>query len=195
MHIGADFIVWVQLKFSQICWETWRMNFDKSSKTTVATKTSLTRIYPAIGDRNPNEEEDENVLEFEKGLDQCLELHALFEKIVKYQGNLLLVQFCCCLVQGSAAAYAGASILFVFEHDDDGSNGDGGNTLSRMMYSATFVLGFLLLTMRLNFSCGAGQDIEVELVNCRYVPYIKHELLKSQTLKVHNLIAWQWRIA
>lgn len=80
------------------------------------------------------------------------------------QGPLLLAQFGGCLVQGSACAYCGASIIFAFRGDTEADV-----YLTRALYSLTFILSVALMGLRVFYSCRVGQSIEDELQNCKWV--------------------------
>ncbi len=99
-------------------------------------------------------------------MDKCLSLYTLLEQVSSVQAPLLLSQFAGCLVQGSACAYCGASIVFAFR--DVGDEDHGANIyLSRALYSATFILTGALIALRIFYSCRAGQAIEDEMLNCK----------------------------
>ena len=84
------------------------------------------------------------------------------------QGPLLLSQFCGCLVQGSACAYCGASIIFAFREAGEGEEeAHSGMVAGRVLYSCTFLVAGVLMGLRIFYSCRMGQRIEDELFRCR----------------------------
>ncbi len=231
MHIGADYLVWLQLGFFLNCMRSWRIHFEQgdpinrnnevekdadggrryggSSAGVRSISVRSRRVAPS----KEQDQQDENKLEipmedgnganshhgsddeatkteFVRGLDTCLELFSLLEETAALQGPLLIAQFFGCLVQGSACAYCGASIIFAFRDTGDGAEGgEEGEAppasayLARVFYSVTYILAGALMAVRIFCSCRIGQSIEDELQLCRW------KICKKERKKERNWTA------